>query len=72
MKVYTRTGDKGTSQLYNGERRPKDDAVFLALGASDELNAQVGIARYELRRAEKVVGDQCEVIMSRLFDLGSW
>ena len=43
--VYTRTGDGGSSMLYNGERRSKDDYTFEALGAVDELNANLGVAR---------------------------
>jgi len=74
MKVYTKTGDKGTSQLFNGERRPKDDAVFEALGAVDECNAFIGLAREYLdvsKQAEAKLGQELEEIMSRLFDVGS-
>jgi cob(I)alamin adenosyltransferase len=39
--VYTKTGDDGTSSLYNGNRCPKDEAVFWALGDTDELNNSV-------------------------------
>ena len=49
FKVYTKTGDDGTSSLYNLERRKKSDLTFEALGDCDETNVAVGIARVHAR-----------------------
>jgi cob(I)alamin adenosyltransferase len=54
MKIYTKTGDKGVSSLYNGTRLPKDDAYFHALGDVDELNAAVGVSREHCQTNETV------------------
>lgn len=71
-QVYTRTGDSGTSSLYNGERRLKYDPVFEALGHSDELNAVLGICReYCSRSGLTDLVERLEEIQSRLFDLGA-
>jgi cob(I)alamin adenosyltransferase len=45
MKVYTRRGDKGTSQLADNSCLNKDDCRFRVLGAIDELNSWLGLAR---------------------------
>jgi cob(I)alamin adenosyltransferase len=44
-KIYTRTGDCGTTALGNGERRRKDDLRIEAYGTIDEANAMIGLAR---------------------------
>ena len=46
MKIYTKTGDKGTSALWTGERRSKTDHIFHTLGSIDELNAHIGLVSF--------------------------
>jgi len=45
MKIYTKTGDKGQSSLYNGTRLPKTSEYFDALGDLDELNSHLAMVR---------------------------
>ena len=45
FKIYTKTGDKGTSALYTGDRLDKNNKIFYCLGSLDEINANLGLAR---------------------------
>jgi cob(I)alamin adenosyltransferase len=68
-RIYTRTGDKGTTGLATGERRPKYDLRIEAYGTVDEANACVGLARLH------TVGHEIDPMLGRiqndLFDLGA-
>lgn len=48
-RIYTRTGDKGTTGIHGGERVPKDDIRIEANGCLDELNALIGVVRSLLK-----------------------
>ena len=69
-KIYTRTGDDGSTALGTGERRPKYDLRIAAYGTVDELNAAIGLAR--LHTAEDAELDAMLMrIQNDLFDLGA-
>lgn len=69
-KIYTRTGDKGTTMLGNGERRAKHDLRVEAYGTIDEANAIVGLARLHMAGFE-ALDVMLADIQNDLFDLGA-
>ena len=68
-RIYTRTGDDGTTGLVSGERRTKDDARVEAFGAVDEANAAVGVAR--LHSSDDALSRALSRIQNDFFDLGA-
>jgi len=68
-RIYTRTGDDGTTALGSGERRPKYDLRIAAYGTVDETNAAIGVVRVHLNDAplDAMLG----MIQNDLFDLGA-
>jgi len=72
-KIYTKTGDKGTTALFGGKRVPKDFEQIEAYGNLDELNSFVGLLRDYLEEtgAFQNVIDELIFIQDRLFSIGS-
>jgi cob(I)alamin adenosyltransferase len=68
-RIYTRTGDDGTTGLGSGERRPKFDLRVAAYGTVDETNAVIGCAR--AAGAPDDLDRMLGVIQNDLFDLGA-
>jgi cob(I)alamin adenosyltransferase len=70
-KIYTRTGDAGTTGLGTGARVAKSDLRIAAFGTVDETNACVGIAREHTRGVHVDVDAMLMRIQNDLFDLGA-
>ena len=68
MKIYTRTGDDGTTGLIGGARVPKSDRRLECTGTIDELNASIGLAAVVL---DDAISEIVRQIQSDLFVIGS-
>lgn len=69
FKIYTKTGDKGTTGLYGGARIPKYHIRIESYGTVDELNAHLGLLRDQLTDTDDQ--QMIETIQNRLFTIGS-
>src|ERR1700722_8563683 len=74
-KIYTRTGDDGSTGLGSGERRPKFDPRVAAYGEVDETNSAIGLARVATSSSSDAGLARIEAMLKRiqndLFDLGA-
>lgn len=76
-KIYTRTGDDGTTGLASGERISKSDLIFEVMGDVDELNSHIGMVQSLLSESSKNkssnkndLNQACTIIQHLLFNLG--
>ena len=73
MKLYTRSGDDGTTGLFSGARVSKNHPRIEAYGTVDEFNACLGLCISACRDqgSEQVIRNILVQIQSRLFDIGA-
>lgn len=69
MKIYTKTGDDGTTSLFSGGRVPKHHLRVESYGTVDELNSYIGLARST--QITDHADNQLEAIQNHLFRLGA-
>ncbi|NLU07345.1 MAG: cob(I)yrinic acid a,c-diamide adenosyltransferase [Clostridiales bacterium] len=69
MKIYTKTGDKGTTSLVGGERTNKYDLRVWAYGSIDEANSSIGLARAYVK--DKKLKDKLLKIQKTLFEVAA-
>jgi cob(I)alamin adenosyltransferase len=68
MKIYTKTGDSGTTGLIGGARIDKNSLRIASIGDVDELNAAIGWTRIG---SSGTLDEELELIQNSLFDLGA-
>lgn len=71
-KIYTKTGDKGSTSLFGGKRVTKIDPRIEAVGLLDEFNAYLGLCHNLMGEEQKNEMDIIVEIMSRVFDVSSY
>lgn len=69
MKIYTKTGDKGTTALFGGTRVPKHHIRIDSYGTVDELNSHIGLIRDQ--QIDQHHKDMLIAIQDRLFTVGA-
>ncbi|WP_458415333.1 cob(I)yrinic acid a,c-diamide adenosyltransferase [Schinkia sp. CFF1] len=75
MKIYTKTGDKGTTSLVYGERVSKTDPLVEAYGTCDEANSLIGLALSYIKKEDlpgkKEINEVFHRIQTSLFHVGA-
>src|SRR3982751_6757899 len=69
MKIYTKTGDKGTTSLIGGTKVPKNDLRIETYGTVDELNSWIGLINDQLNDPQ--LQKELKEIQDRLFTVGA-
>ena len=69
IKIYTKTGDRGTTSLIGGTKVPKNDIRIETYGTVDELNSWIGMVNDQLN--DEAFKNELKEIQDRLFTIGS-
>lgn len=71
MPIYTRTGDRGTTSLFSGQRVSKNDLRVETYGTVDELNSIIGVVLSEIRNPKSEIRNELKKIQNDLLGIGS-
>ena len=72
VKIYTRTGDDGTTSLYGGKRVEKHNLQVVAYGTIDELNSALGVLISFLPKSQDEICEFFQIVQNDLFTIGSF